>query len=424
MKSNRILSTASFVSIIMFLLIGIAPIQADELDDLRAELADVQHRLALLESQQSDHQTEVNSRLDAIIADQPNSDLPSFLQWVQTIQLSGDFRYRHELIDAENNGIDQTGRTRQRIRLRINLDAQVNQQADIHVRIASGSSDPISANQTLDDAFSSKNIWLDRAYFDWHPDWLNSVHMLGGKMANPFRRVGGNQLIWDDSLNPEGLAANYNLDLTENDSLNIVGGAFWADEVSAGSDTMLWAVQADLRHNFAPDTYLLGGVSYYNYGNILHHNTLFDTTDSAGNSTVNINGANVYACDFDLVECYAQLTTPVFDIPFSVFGNIVTNPAAPSATDTAYLLGFTVNQAKQPGSWQFGYNFRELQADAVVGAFSEASFIGGGTNGRGHVFCFKYQIAQNMQTGLNYYLNELANNDAYNRLQAEFVFKF
>ncbi|MBN1437654.1 MAG: putative porin [Sedimentisphaerales bacterium] len=396
---------------------------ADEVDDLRAELQAVQGRLAMLEANQSSHQNEVNSRLDAIAASQPGGELPSFLDWVESIELGGDFRYRHELIDSENNGVNRTGRNRHRIRARLTLDAQVNDQADIHVRIATGSADPVSTNTTLDGAFSSKSIWLDRAYFDWHPDWLGGVSIWGGKVANPFRCVGGSQLIWDGDLNPEGLAGTYSFDLSEADRLSIVGGGFWVDEVSGGSDSSLWGIQADLRHEFTDDTYALGGVSYYNYGNVLHRNTLFDATDSFGNTTENIGGANVYANDYDLVEFYGAVGTRVLEMPFTVFGDLVTNAAA-SGSDMGWLVGFTINKAKVPGSWQFGYNYREVQADAVIGALCDSDFIGGGTDGSGHVLSFKYQVASNMQAALTYFCNELGNDDDYRRMQADFIFKF
>ena len=45
----------------------------------------------------------------------------------------------------------------------------------------------------------------------------------------------------------------------------------------------------------------------------------------------------------------------------------------------------------------------------------------------GHVFGFKYQLAENVQAGVKYYLNEKNNStseDDYQLLQADLVFKF
>jgi hypothetical protein len=118
------------------------------------------------------------------------------------IKFKGDLRYRHELIDEE--GKDQ--RNRQRIRARIGLDARLTRNVSLGFQLASGSDDPISTNQTLDEGFSTKDIRLDMAYFDLHTG-DGSFKLLGGKIGTPFTIVGKNQLIWDSDLRPEGLAA-------------------------------------------------------------------------------------------------------------------------------------------------------------------------------------------------------------------------
>ena len=48
------------------------------------------------------------------------------------------------------------------------------------------------------------------------------------------------------------------------------------------------------------------------------------------------------------------------------------------------MAGATLGKAKDKGSWQFDYNYRDLEADAVVGAFSDSDFAGGGTGAEGH----------------------------------------
>ena len=75
-------------------------------------------------------------------------------------------------------------------------------------RLSSGNGNPISTNLTLDDAFTKKAIWLDLAYFKWSPK-ETGLSIFGGKMENPFYRVGGNQLIYDSDLTPEGIAFQF-----------------------------------------------------------------------------------------------------------------------------------------------------------------------------------------------------------------------
>jgi len=62
-----------------------------------------------------------------------------------------------------------------------------------------------------------------------------------------------------------------------------------------------------------------------------------------------------------------------------------------------------VNKAKKPGSWNFRYNYREIEADAVLGTFSDSDFIGGGTDGKGHELNFGYQIGKGSKLAASYF---------------------
>ena len=83
-------------------------------------------------------------------------DKPSF-------KIKGDFRYRHEMIEKE----DTKTRTRHRLRARVGIEGNVNTETKIVVGISSGSDDPVSNNQSLDDGFSSKAVVVDVAYFEY-----------------------------------------------------------------------------------------------------------------------------------------------------------------------------------------------------------------------------------------------------------------
>ena len=58
-------------------------------------------------------------------------------------------------------------------------------------------------------------------------------------MPRPFYRVGDNQLIWDDDLNPEGLAAKYELPINDSLKAYINGGGFWVGNPD-NADTVSW----------------------------------------------------------------------------------------------------------------------------------------------------------------------------------------
>ena len=114
-------------------------------------------------------------------------------------------------------------------------------------------------------------------------------------------------------------------------------------------------------------------------------------------------------------------------MPVAVFGTYVNNIAAKTSEDTGWLSGTKFNKAKKPGSWEVSYNYRDVEEDAVVGGICDSDFVGGGTDGKGHVLGFKYQIAKNVQGGLSYFINEKNANDTkddFKLLQADLIFKF
>ena len=115
-------------------------------------------------------------------------------------------------------------------------------------------------------------------------------------------------------------------------------------------------------------------------------------------------------------------------MPLALFGSWVRNFAASDQEDMAWLLGGRLNKATCPGSWELIYNYRDTQADAVVGGLIESDFVSSQTDSRGHRFIFKYQIIKALQTALTYYHAEDAGSSTgnldYRRLLADLFFKF
>ncbi len=349
--------------------------------------------------------------------------------WVQSFKPFGDFRYRHESIDNTDAGSDK--RNRNRIRARLGVKVKVNEDWDAIFRVATGSSDtPTSTNQTLgdkdSDSFSSKEIWLDWAYADWHPASRPGLNIYAGKMKQPFYRVGKNELVWDGDVSPEGIAASYKWALNDSTTAYINGGGFWLAERSGDADSSFWGAQGYVKRKFQNETHLLGGVTYYNLGNV-DAKTLSGVTLNGNTPTVA--GGTIYKYDFDLIEGFAEYGFKCYQMPVAVFGSYINNTAAPGGRNTAYFLGCKLNKAKKPGSWQFGYSYRDVQSDAVFAGLTDSDFILGGTGGRGHEFGFKYQLFKNVQAGLTYFITQRntrggSGEQDIDLLQADLILKF
>ena len=131
------------------------------------------------------------------------------LAWAAKTQFKGDVRIRQETIkidgEPNNGGRDKD---RQRIRARLGAYTEINPQVDTGIRIATGGGDDArSTNQDQDNYFDKKQIWLDLGYIDYHPDQIKNLHVIGGKMLQPWVSMG--DVIWDSDINPEGLAVTY-----------------------------------------------------------------------------------------------------------------------------------------------------------------------------------------------------------------------
>ena len=343
--------------------------------------------------------------------------------WADTVTFKGDVRYRYERIDQDGADL----RERNRIRARLGAEAKVNDDVKAGIQMSTGESDPVSGNQTLTGEFNKKDMKLDLAYFDWSlvPD---KVNVIAGKMKNPFITM--QDLIWDSDLTPEGIALNARTQTGIAEWL-ANGGYLWVNERSGeDDDSMLYAGQLATKLQFTPEVYLLVGGSYYGYDNMEGYPVLDwqNKNGSYGNSTTKkVSGSttnSLYATDFTQLEGFAELGMWV-GVPLTFYGDYVVNTDA-SSDDTGYLAGLALGKAKNPKTYEVGYNYRELEKDAVVGAFSDSDSWGGGTNGKGHKFYARYQLMKNLQVGGAFFLDEkgLDNGVDYNRLQLDLVAKF
>ena len=398
-------------------------VNADEIADVRRQMEQqyeqmrqIQSKLFELEAAQKQQEASVQKMRESGGA----MELPDSIAWIENIKLYGDFRYRHEQIDGD--GVNQ--RDRHRVRARVGLKGKINDEWNFDLRLASGDGDsPISTNQDLDDGFSSKDVWLDRAFLTYKPQSIDGLSVLAGKMGNPFYSVGKNQLIWDGDLNPEGIAFKHNMQVNDSTTLFVNGGGMWVEERSSDTDTSLWGFQSGLKHAFENKDALTWGASYYKYGNIKGKSAI-------GSFAGNTSDGGVYAYDYELLEGFGEYATRLGDVPASVYGNYVVNTASGVNEDTGWLIGATYNKASNPGDWQVGYEYRDLERDAVLGAFSDSDFIGGGTDGKGHKFSFKYALAKNVAAGATYFLNDRdgdgdgQRDDTYRRLQLDVEMKF
>ncbi len=383
---------------------------------------------------------ELKAKVENLQAKKDSSSAPAAEKkssWTDKVTLFGDFRYRHEAISEPHRETARPDRERERIRARLGLKARVNDEVDLTFRIATGNTtDPVSTNQTLGGNFTKKAVVLDQAFFDYHPDALREAgvptHLLGGKMPTPFIAPGGSDLLWDGDLTPEGGALKLAPRLGDAAELLVNLGGFVVNEVhdpastENNEDPGLFGAQAALKLKFDEKgtTYAMVGAGYFNY-------THAEGKTTFGGAFGNTLDGTLYEYGYREQEGFVEVGFPVLDVPVTLYGDYVRNLDA-GDEDTGYLVGVNVGRAREQWDWSVGYNYRALEKDAVLGAFTDSDSGGGGTDHKGHKFGAQLMVLKNVTVGATCFIDKvnISDDDAtdrnadYHRLQLDVMFKF
>jgi hypothetical protein len=336
-------------------------------------------------------------------------DFEKKVAWAAKTVVSGDVRARQESISIDN--LDpQRQQDRQRVRARVGFVSQVTDEVEAGVRIASGNSnDARSTNQDLNNYFVKKDLWLDRAYVNWHPSDVPGLKLIAGKMAQPW--VAEDQLIWDDDVNPEGIASLYSRKFGGVEVFGSTGAFTLQNNVNGNGNQFtddLRLISAQLGTRFAPTDNIkvtLGG-SLYHYH--LDGDSPLVPPNPAATLRLSANGNTT--SQFQLYEGFGDvdiggLKIADMPLPLKFYGQYVKNPNAngpQSDEDMGWLLGVKTTV------WRFGlnYNYRNVQRNAVVGAFFDSDFANGFTGSRGSKYQVSYPIAKNFTFWTTYFRTE------------------
>ena len=354
----------------------------------------------------------VSEKTDAVAADVEERSAKT--KWTETIRWKGDFRYRYESFDVEN----QPNRDRNRIRARAALIADVTPTIEVGLGLASGGDDPVSSNQTLGGGGSTKDLRIDLAYFDW--DGLKDTHVYGGKFSNYVYRAGKNALLWDGDWRPEGTGIKWNNDMFFANALGT-----WIESDSKEGQSFAYLTQLGVKFPIGDNFKLTTGVGYHVFDTAGSGSFFGDDDDFFGNSFDPI--TNTYLYDYEELEFFADLGFEMFGHPALLFGDYVQNQAV-DEDDTGWAVGFKYGSARNKGEWQFGYVYQRLEKDAVLGLLTDSDFGGGGTNSKGSIIKGSYAIYKNFNANLTYFINDvgLDREDPidFKRLQLDLSFKY
>jgi len=334
------------------------------------------------------------------------------------VKITGDFRYRYEIVDKESSDEQY----RHRIRGRASIKADFKNGLITVLEITSGSSDPVSNNQTLTDGFSTKELGLNLAFAEWKVSFINSMSIFMGKMKNPFYMVQKSELLWDPDLNPEGIATKY-LFSKNKTSLFINSGFFLIQERKTEEDSYFAGLQAGIKQELSDYiTHVRIGGGYTHYINVKGQKPFYNEDKSYGNS---LDTSGNYLVDYREFDIFGEIGLMIQNWPVIFFGNFVTNTEADDH-NTGWLAGVSIGDFKKPEPVSFRYQYKRQEADAVLGLYTDSDFLSGGTDGKGHEFNFNLKVTNGTTFSATLFLNKIgliAERD-YKRLQTDISFKF
>ena len=377
-------------------------------------------------------------------------DVNAVPEWVDRLKWEGDLRLRQQAdlyaggnaspfvlqsagIMVNNSSED---RHRTRVRARLGLTAAITSQVSGGLRITTGNTrDPVSTNQTLGTTANKYELVLDRAFLRYEPwEWLL---LTGGRIPNPFLST---DLVWDDDLNFEGIAARFapwDRDSERTLKPYAVLGIFPLQEVETSptnlaKDKWLYGAQLGLNWDRSLNSRWRFGLAYYDYRNMTG---VADTvTDSAynnpyaatapqsrqkGNSVFNINNAGetttqlwALAGKYRLLNLTARADLAHFDPYHLILDADVVKNIGYDKSGTAARMGQPGYKARTLGwhgrvaygwpsmnaadNWQVYLGYRYLERDAVLDAFTDSDFRLGGTDAKGYYLGASYALDRNV----------------------------
>ncbi len=343
------------------------------------------------------------------------------IEWARNLRWQADFRYRHEQFDIQGAPSD---RLRHRIRARFGMEARISSTLAGAIQIATGDiSDPRSGNVTLDDAGRRKEIALDLAYVDWKP--RDGMLVTIGKQKQPWFKA-GNSLFFDDEVSTEGIAFRYG----GRTGPFATAWSYWLEEMSGAADSNLLGAQ----FGYAFDGGLTLAAGYWDYGAVQGQPVLNFAGSPAGNSSylaaadcIGVGTTRCYLHDYNIVEADLQWSGRLGGLPLTLFGAYLEN-LDPGTMNSGYDLGFLLGQASDPGGWEFGLLYQDVERDAQFGALLDSDFADGATQSRGFRMQGALAPVRNMTIKAAYFINDRDYGTPvevdYKRLQFDLNYKF
>ena len=380
--------------------------QARDAENFEQRIERLEAEIAYLKDNARANRKEI-AEADVALAKLPEMEKSAkAADWAGKIKVKGDFRYRHEQIDDSSLATD---RLRHRVRVRLGVEAKVNDTVKAVVQLATAGDDrdPRSTNQTLGEGSTRKGVGLDLAYAEWAP--VQGFNVQLGKIPYAWQRTGS--YFWDGDITWEGGAAR----IARGPFFASAFGA-WLSESGSGADANAFGGQVGVKTQLAGGVGLTAAVGYFDVGAVQDEITAGSATPACtannaffggaqGNRTQVVGGCRRLRDDYNMVEALAQVDLKIGKLPFAAFVDFIQNQDAID-NDTGYAFGLTLGKAGDPKSWELSYVYQDMEQNAQFGQFVDSDFGAGTTFSKGSVVKAAWVPAKNWTLSGTYFLNE------------------
>jgi len=324
---------------------------------------------------------------------------------------SGDLRLRDEQF-WYGSGLATDGahdNNRFRYRARIGFTKEIVPWALVGVRLVTGTNDYRSTNVTAGENsnFSYDNVFFDLLYAKFvlpDPGIGLATTFTAGKMQNPFLWKNGlDKMIWDEDINPEGLALSTSYSPAENAKVWVNLGLFSELQSSTHTDPKVWAFQTGGSLKL-PETVEVGArASYYDWRALGNDPNFFTGSQTNGNLI------SAFDPDMRVVESSGYVSWGGLEgWPVILWGTWAQNLAANAAVisgvrvgsnDQAYGFGVEAGDAKRYA--RVGLAWQHVEANAVPALYTDSDVFDGMTNREGWALYGSREIATNTELKLS-----------------------
>ena len=434
------------IALTVFILSSVQPASAGEVEmmsmiqNLQKQMMRMQsvidsqgQRLSLLEKREASIQIAgQDARQEKVVAPMSEKEFGGHLNkslsgaetWLKGLVFKADSRLRYEAFDYSSGSPNNTpDRNRFRMRLRFGFEKTFSPEFKVGFSLGTGENvttnglqaNPASQNQTMNNDFNFKSIWVEKIFATYTPEWakvgpIAAMNITAGKFDNPFER-GSTDMIWSTTVKPEGIYEMADLDLYKGESVKVKAyttlgqfvlretGAYTSASTGAQKDAELFAYQVGLNPSFKTGLMekpieSLSTLSFYSYPGYAKYSNwrlggLAGQSLASGNPISQGNATQLDAANFNVLSVYQEAAFFPHGIPVRPFGewadNLSANPNSLGIHDAAnsWSLGLKLGKVQRKGDMEASYAYKWIGANSVVGVFNDNDFGSGSYGGAG-----------------------------------------